>query len=427
MEKRSCTTPMTVSAHDGHTGKSPQQLHSARNALTLCEEPARRRRSCTELSLSDDRSTTKTANGSGAERRNRLQQARLTALLLLQQRLTQGSHHATATPHDQKTKYCEYSSTDEKSDPRRAPTADQKSEAGSPENPPFTRQLTNTQHQTVRRQRNSGTGNHQHRPANELYTISAAESPSDTAQTRAPHMEERGSAFTVHDWRARSSGTGRASHAENHQRSSSLPRSEPPTSRAIFNASIRCPPPGQRVLLQTVQRRHKLTRRTVITREMGEGITQLFRDHGTRAESAPPVATNPHESPNAGGPPHPATTAKYGHPPREHDDSQSREAPAKPPNQAQQTQRQKLKASAAETDALHTASDATHMNVRGVSERIPPLRNATTSAGSLLASAACRYQESRKGKSGRRPTPKSGSETEALLTRLAAASTCSGR
>ena len=50
---------------------------------------------------------------------------------------------------------------------------------------------------------------------------------------------ESRAAFTVQDWRARSSERVRAlSRRKIAQRAQQLPRSEPPTSRAIFNASI---------------------------------------------------------------------------------------------------------------------------------------------------------------------------------------------
>ncbi|BAI64524.1 hypothetical protein RMDY18_06920 [Rothia mucilaginosa DY-18] len=76
--------------HDGHTGKSPQQLLSTKRAHTL------RRASTTQTLLHRTITQRRAAQRRRqrtqkrrAERRNRLQQARLTAVLLLQQRLTQ--------------------------------------------------------------------------------------------------------------------------------------------------------------------------------------------------------------------------------------------------------------------------------------------------------------------------------------------------
>ena len=72
MEKRSCTTPMTVRALMTVTPARAHSSCSARNARTLCEEPARRRRSCTELSLSDE-----PLNDEDSERRSGAQNAEI--------------------------------------------------------------------------------------------------------------------------------------------------------------------------------------------------------------------------------------------------------------------------------------------------------------------------------------------------------------
>ena len=72
MEKRSCTTPMTVSALMTVTPARAHSSCSARNALTLWEDPARRRRSSTELSLNEEPfNVAESERSSGAQKAER--------------------------------------------------------------------------------------------------------------------------------------------------------------------------------------------------------------------------------------------------------------------------------------------------------------------------------------------------------------------
>ena len=198
MEKR-----LAPRANDGQglmtvTGKSSQQLlstetrsHSARTSTTqtlLHRTIAQRRAAQRRRQRTQKRR---------AERRNRLQQARLTRSCSFNndsRRVSPRNCDATI----RKRKYCEYSAPTKKSDPtgrQRRP----KIEADSPENPPFTRRLTNTQHQTVRRQRNSSSGKSSasHRQTSYKPCARQAESPSEPKHFVQGATQERRAAFTV--------------------------------------------------------------------------------------------------------------------------------------------------------------------------------------------------------------------------------------